>query len=149
MKVFRLALMASVFSFFAVESFAQVTSIPEQAKTNFATQYPTAQSVKWDNDVVNVNVRFDLDGQQMNAEYNNKGIWKNTLIDYTYDKVPESVKEGFKKSKYADRDVTDVKAVDLPGNVRQYRLKVEKNDVQKKYLYFNNDGRLVRDANTL
>lgn len=149
MKAVRQAILALVLSFFVVESFAQVTSIPEQAKTNFAAQYAGAQNVRWDNDLVNVNVRFDLDGQAMNAEYNNKGIWKHTYIDWTYDKLPEAVQDGLKKSKYADRTVKEVKAVDLPGNVRQYRLKVEKNDVQKKYLYFNPQGRLVRDANTI
>jgi hypothetical protein len=149
MKIVRVALLASVLSFFVVESFSQVTSIPEQAKTNFASQYPDAQNVRWDNDLVNVNARFDLDGQAMNAEYNNKGIWKHTYIDWTYEKLPSAVHDGLKKSKYADRTVKEVKAVDLPGNVRQYRLKVEKNDVQKKYLYFNPSGRLLRDANTI
>lgn len=149
MKTFRVALAAFALSFFVGESFSQVTSIPQEAKSNFAAQYPNAQNVRWDNDVVNVNVRFEQDGQQMNAEYNNKGIWKHTYIDWTYDKLPATVQEGLKKSKYADRDVKEVLAVDLPGNVRQYRLKMEKNDVQKKYLYFNSDGRLVRDANTI
>lgn len=130
-------------------AFAQVTSIPEQAKTNFAAQYPTAENVEWDNDLVNVNVRFTLDGESMNAEYSNRGIWKSTLKGTTYDQLPDAVKDGFKKSKYAEREVTDVKVVYLPGNVEQYRIKAEKNDLQKKYLYFNKEGRLVRDANTI
>jgi len=148
MKAIRFILVIS--SFFTLHNLnAQVTSIPEQAKTNFATQYPTAESVEWDNDLVNVNVRFILNGEKMNAEYNNRGIWKSTLKDWTYDQLPEVVKDGFKKSKFAEREVTDVKVVYLPGSVEQYRLKAEKNDVQKKYLYFNQEGRLVRDANTI
>jgi hypothetical protein len=148
MKALRFILVIS--SFFTLHNLnAQVTSIPEQAKTNFASQYPTAESVEWDNDLVNVNVRFILNGEKMNAEYNNRGIWKSTLKDWTYDQLPEAVKDGFKKSKFAEREVTDVKVVYLPGNVEQYRLKAEKNDVQKKYLYFNQEGRLVRDANTI
>jgi|SRR5688572_1950036 hypothetical protein len=149
MKTFRLVVMASLFSMFFVESFSQVTSIPDQAKVNFAKQYPGAQNVRWDNDVVNVNVRFDLDGEKMNAEYNNKGIWKHTYTESSFDKLPAAVTEGFKKSKYADREVTEVVVVDLPGNVKQYRIRAEKNDVQKKFLYFNPEGRLIRDANTI
>jgi hypothetical protein len=94
-------------------------------------------------------VRFEQDSSKMNAEYNNKGIWKNTLKDWSYDNLPEDVKEGFKKSKFADREVTDVKVVYFPGYVIQYRLRAEKNDVEKKFLYFNTEGRMVRSAVTL
>lgn len=148
MKWIRLSIVM-IASLFVVESFAQVTSIPATAKENFAKQYPGATNVRWDNDIVNVNVRFDFEGAQMNAEYNNKGTWKHTFKDFSYDQLPGAVVDGFKKSKYAGRDVTEVKAVYLPGNVTQYRLRVEKNDVQKKFLYFNPEGRLLRDANTL
>lgn len=123
---------------------AQVTTIPEQAKENFFKQYPEAKNVRWENDVVNVNVRFELDSSQMNAEYNNKGIWKKTLKDWSYEQLPGDVKDGFGKSKYGNRKVTDTKVLYLPGYVIQYRLKVEKSDVEKKYLFFNTSGRLLR-----
>ena len=134
---------------FSFISFSQVTKVPAAAKDNFGRQYPNAQNVNWDNDVIHVNASFELEGEEMNAEYNNKGIWKKTEKKWAYDKLPETVKDGFKKSKYADRGITETVIVYLPGDVQQYRLKVEKNDLQKKYLFFNNEGRLVRDALTL
>jgi hypothetical protein len=130
-------------------AFSQVTSIPQSAKDNFEKQYPTAENVEWDNDVINVNVRFTQNGEQMNAEYTNKGIWKNTYQNTTYENLPAEVQDGFNKSKYADRKVTDTKVIHYPAGVTQYRVKVEKNDLQKKYLYFDTSGKLVRDANTL
>ena len=138
-----------LFTLFSFTAFSQVTKVPQLAKDNFAQQYPTAQHASWDNDVINVNVRFELNGEKMNAEYSNKGIWKKTEKSWAYDKLPETVKDGFNKSKYADRGVTETVIVYLPGDVEQYRLKVEKNDLQKKYLFFNKDGRLVREAITL
>ena len=135
--------------FLSSQSFSQVTKIPQSAKENFAKQYPSAQNVNWDNDVINVNVRFELNGERMNAEYSNKGIWKKTEKDWTYSKLPDAIKDGFNKSKYADRGVTEAVIVYLPGDVEQYRLKVERNDLQKKYLFFNKDGRLVREAITI
>jgi len=123
---------------------SQVTSIPEQAKENFFKQYPDAKNVQWENDVVNVNVRFEQDSNKMNAEYNNKGIWKRNLKDWTYDKLTEDVKDGFKKSKYAGKQVLDVKVLYFPGYVIQYRIKVEKNNVENKFLFFNTEGRLIR-----
>ncbi len=124
--------------------FAQVTSIPEQAKENFFKQYPDAKNVQWQNDVVNVNARFEQDSNSLNAEYNNKGTWKWTLKEWTFDKLTTDIREGFSKSKYASRQVLEVKVLYLPGYVIQYRLKVEKNDIEKKFLFFNTEGRLVR-----
>ena len=149
MKTVRFFSLLTIMTFSLGVAFSQVTSVPKEAKNNFAKQYPEAQNVNWDNDVVNVNVRFELNGEKMNAEYNNKGIWKSTIQDFAYDRLPETVKEGFTKSKYADRKVADTKHIYYPGNVERYRLKVEKNDLQKKYLFFNTEGRLIRDANTL
>ena len=149
MKSIRLLIMTAVLSLFFVNVHSQVTSVPEQAKANFFKQYPDAANVQWQNDLINVNVRFEQDNNKLNAEYNNKGIWKSTLKDWTFDQLPADVKEGLEKSKYADREISDVKVVYLPGYVIQYRLRAEKNDVEKKYLFFSTQGRLLRTSVTL
>ena len=145
MKTNRLALFL-VFVIASVTSFSQVTSIPEQAKENFFRQYPDAKNVQWSNDVVNVNARFEQDSDKFNAEYNNKGIWKRTLKDWSYDKLNDEIKEGFMKSAFAGKQVLDVKVLYLPGYVIQFRLKVEKNNVENKFLFFNTEGRLLRTS---
>ena len=149
MKPLRLTFLFVLLFFMVAEGIAQVTSVPGQAKENFAKQYPDAENVEWDNDIIHVNVRFRLGDDEMNAEYNNKGVWKSTLKESNYEDLPTEVKDGFMKSKFAGRDISDVKVVYLPGNIIQYRLKAEKNDVQKKFLWFNDRGRLIRDSNTL
>jgi len=149
MKLIRLSLLTALFLMASVKIFSQVTSIPAAAKENFARQYPNAQNINWDNDIINVHVRFELDGFKMNAEYNNKGIWKDTFKDWSYEELPKEVQDGFNKSKYADQTVTEVKIVYYPANIEQYRLKVEKNDLQKKYLFFNTKGRLIRESITI
>lgn len=148
MKSIRITL-TFLFALLVHSGYSQITSVPKIAKDNFAAQYPAAEDVEWDNDIVKVNVRFTLNGEKMNAEYSNKGIWKNTYQHITYEALPAEVQDGFNKSKYADRQVTDAKKIYLPADVIQYRIKAEKNDLQKKYLYFNPNGKLVRDANTL
>ena len=149
MKFIRIFLAITLFQIAAVQAKSQVTSIPQQAKESFFKQYPDATNVKWENDLINVNVKFEQDSSKMNAEYNNKGIWKSTLKEFSYDQLPEDVKDGFKKSKYADRELVEVKMLYLPGYVIQYRLKTVKSDVEKKYLFFNTNGKLVRSAVTL
>ena len=148
MKLIRLFMIASLVLFFSEVS-AQVTKVPQAAKDNFAKQYPAAENVEWSNEVLNVTVSFTIDGEVMDAEYNNKGIWKSTLLDLPFEKFPAFVKDGFSKSKYADREVTDAKKVYFPGGVTQYRVKAERNDFEKKYLFFNENGQLVRETITL
>ncbi len=148
MKLLRFPFLITLIFFFN-EGFAQVTKVPQIAKDNFAKQYPKAENTEWTNAIISVNVQFELNGKSMNAEYNNKGIWKSTLQDESYDKLPADVQDGFKKSKYSDREVTDTKMIYYPGDVIQYRIKAEKNDVEKKYLFFDENGRLLRDAITL
>ncbi len=144
MKLNRLLVIGISILLSSSAGYAQITSIPELAKENFFKQYPDAKNVQWQNDVVNVNVRFEQDSNSLNAEYNNKGTWKWTLKEWTFDKLTTDIKEGFSKSKYASRQVLEVKVLYLPGYVIQYRLKVEKNDIEKKFLFFNTEGRLVR-----
>ena len=130
MKSIRLLVCLTTVLVISTAGNAQVTSIPEQAKENFFKQYP--------------DVRFEQDSNKMNAEYSNKGIWKRTLKEWTYDKLTSDVKEGFSKSKYAGMQVLDVEVLYLPGYVIQYRLKVSKNNVENKFLFFNTEGRLIR-----
>ena len=144
MKAIRLFTLVAALAFSSPVINAQVTSIPDQAKENFFKQYPDAKNVQWENDVVNVNARFEQDDNKMNAEYNNKGIWKRTLKDWSYEQLTEDIKQGFTKSKYGNKMVKDVKVLYLPGYVIQYRLKVEKNNMESKFLFFNTEGRLIR-----
>ncbi len=145
----KLMILLLVTGSFVFSAGAQVTKVPQSAKDNFAKQYPSAQNVEWENEVLNATVRFEINDEQMIAEYSNKGIWKSTLKTITPGALPETVNTGFKLSKYSDWEVTDTKIVYYPGDITQYRLKVEKNDLQKKYLYFNTEGKLLRDSITL
>lgn len=131
------------------QSFAQLREIPKIVRENFAQQYPMATDVDFDDDLFDVNVEFTLDGEKMTAEYSNKGIWRHTEKKWNLDKAPEAVKDGFKKSKYADREVREVVMIYYPGNIIQYRIKTEKSALEKKYLYFNPEGRLLRESITI
>jgi len=146
MKLIRFFTLLLLLQFCVSHSQAQVTTVPEQAKTNFFRQYPDAKNIEWKNDVVNVNVRFEQDDNHLFAEYNNKGIWKWTLKDFSFDLLPADVKEGFSKCKYGGREVIETKVLYLPGYVIQYRIKVEKSELEKKYVFFNGDGKMLRST---
>jgi hypothetical protein len=136
------------FILISVVSFSQVREIPAAVKETFTSQYPTAENAEYEDNLVSVQVHFQLNGEKMVASYNNKGRWKDTEKDWSYDQLPEVVKEGFQKSKYAEWKVTDVRIIYRPGGTDRYRIKAEKNDIQKKNIFFNKSGRLVDDSLT-
>src|SRR5688500_14332172 len=128
---------------------AQVRDIPEAVKETFSSQYPGAENVTYEDNLVSVQVHFQVNGEKLIAAYNNKGRWKDTEKNWSFDQLPEAVKDGFQKSKYADWKVSDVKMIYRPGGSDRYRIKVEKNDLQKKNVFFNKAGRLVEDSITV
>lgn len=140
-------LSAVLFSFLFVK--AQVREIPQAVKDAFTHQYPKADDVAYKDQLVKVNVQFTLDGENYIASYNNKGAWKGSEKEWAFDKLSDAVKDGFSKSKYADWDSDGVSVILLPGGTQQYRILVKKNDFQKKYLFFNTQGRLLREAITI
>jgi hypothetical protein len=135
--------------FAGLPAFAQIGKIPKAVEETFANQYREASNIEFKSQLVSVDVHFELDGEAMTASYTNKGIWKETLKPSTFDDLPQEVKDGFQKSKYADREVENVTVLYLPGGLTQYRLKAKKSGVEKKYLIFNPKGRLLRESITL
>jgi hypothetical protein len=140
-----------IFSFLmaGIVSFAQIREIPKEVRENFSRQYPMATDVDFNDNLLNINIQFTLNKEEWSAEYNNKGIWKHSEKKYDFDSLPEAVKDGFQKSKYADREVKSVIVLYYPGDIIQYRIKAEKSAVEKKYLYFNPQGRLLRETITI
>ena len=140
-----------IISFLSIHfiSNAQVRQVPEIVKEIFENQYPKTDVQEYDDLLVKVVVKFTLDSAEMKATYTNKGVWKGTDKDISYSAVPAEVKDGFGKSKYADWTVRESTQMYLPGGANQYRLRVKKNDLQLKYLFFNTSGRLLRTSITL
>lgn len=128
---------------------AQIRDIPKAVEETFTNQYKGATGVEYKDQLVRVDVHFELEGEQMIASYSNKGVWKETQKAWEFEKLPQEVKDGFDKSKFADRDVDETVVIYLPGGTEQYRILAKKNNVEKKYLFFNPKGRLLRTSITL
>ena len=129
--------------------YAQIRKIPAEVTEAFKAKYPDAQKVEWKAEISDFEATFTLNGFEMTAEFSSKGKWKETNKKMNFDAVPNAVKDGFKKSKYADWAITSVVEIDKNSESLQYRIEVKKSAVQKKYLFFNTNGKLVRDAVTI
>lgn len=138
-----------LFSLWAGNANAQLRDVPPVVKEVFEKQYPTAQNVEYKDLLASVQVHFTLDGEKHIAKYNTKGVWRETEKEWNFGHLADAVKDGFSKSKYADWEVEETKVVYRAPDTELYRIKVKKNDLQKKYLLFNGEGRLLTEDITL
>lgn len=145
----RLVLALAAAFILSFNASAQLREIPKEVKQAFESQYPAAQKAEYRDNLIDVHVVFYIDSIRMVAEYTNKGVWKETEKGYSYDKVDQEIKDGFAKSKYADWPVTEATIIEMPGNEERIRIKVEKGELTKRYLFFNKQGRLVKESFTL
>ena len=137
------------FTLLVINVFGQVREIPKEVKETFTRQYSGAENIRFEDNIVNVQVHFTLNGENMVASYYNKGRWTGTEKEWTFEQLSQDVKSGFEKSKYADWKILDTKVIYRPGGTERYKIKVEKNELQKKNLFFNKNGRLVDDSITI
>jgi hypothetical protein len=130
-------------------TFAQIRKIPAEVTNAFQEKYPDAKSVEWRDKLSSFTASFQLDSTTYIAQFSNKGEWENTeeAIDDT--ELPEEVKAGFDKSRYADWNMGQVTKIELPGDQFQYKIEVAKGDIKKRNLYFNSEGRMLKDKITL
>ena len=147
----RICSLAVAFVIFGFSVSAQIREIPKEIRETFFNQYPKAENTEIKDQLLQVKVHFSMEGEKYIATYNNKGEWKESEKETTFEKLSEVVKDGFNKSKFAGKEwkIAETKIIFLPDGGEQARIKVEKNDLQKKYLYFNKDGRLLRETITL
>lgn len=144
-KTIVLMLLLSGFLFGQVH--AQIRKIPAAVTDAFKAKYPNAQNVEWKAQISDFEADFTLNGAQMTAEFSSKGEWKETDTKMSFDALPQAVKDGFKKSKYADWTPGSVTYIEKNNGAHEYKIYAEKSSlVQKKFLYFSDQGQLIRDT---
>ena len=133
----------------AATSVAQVRKIPSEVTEAFKQKYPTATNVEWRDKLSNFSAVFESDNVQYEARFNSKGEWQLTENEIEESDLPEVVKDGFDKSKYADWEIGKIHKIELSDGSFQYRIEAVKSDVRKKNLSFNSEGRLIKDRITI
>ena len=138
-----------VLLFSVTTAFAQVRKIPSEVTEAFKSKYPTATNVEWRYKLSSFSAVFEEGDQQYEAKFNSKGEWQLTENEIEENDLPEEVREGYEKSKYAEWEMGKVHKIELADGSLQYRIESVKSDVRKKNLYFNSDGRLIKDRITI
>jgi hypothetical protein len=126
---------------------AQVRNIPATVTDAFKQKFPSAASVSWKDKLTNFEASFKMGNRSYTASFNKDGALKRTEKIISYDELPADVKAGFSKSKYAGWKKGTIAEVSETDDGFRYRIFVEKNKVQKKFIYFNSEGQLVKEGN--
>lgn len=130
-------------------SVAQVRKIPSEVTEAFKEKYPNATHVEWRDKLSNFSAVFESENINYVARFNSKGEWQLTENEIEESDLPELVRDGFDKSKYAEWEIGIIHKIELADGSFQYRIEAIKNDVVKKNLSFNSEGRLIKDRITI
>lgn len=145
-KIIYYCLMLGLAFTFNAAAHAQVRKIPAVVTEAFRSKYPTALNVEWRDRLSGFTAVFDLDNVHYEAKFTNKGFWENTENKLAEADIPAAVKDGFSKSKYAEEwTIKKAYKIAMKEDKTQYRLEIGKGDIQKKHLFFDPSGRLLRD----
>ena len=129
---------------------AQVRKLPAEVTEAFRQKYPTAMNVEWRDRLSGFTATFDQNNVHYEAKFTNKGFWQSTENKMPTSELSPAIKDGFQKSKYAEEwTIKQVYKIALREDKTQYRVEIQKNDIQKKQLFFDSTGRMLRDNITL
>ncbi len=135
--------------FVVVFTDAQIRKIPAEVTDAFAARYPHATKVEWKDKLQYFEASFELNSAVISADFSSKGEWQSSERTMDFDQLSVEVKDGFAKSKYADWDKKSVAEIQELGQPLQYKINISKSDLQKKNLFFDANGKLLKDNITL
>ncbi|HEX6916414.1 MAG TPA: PepSY-like domain-containing protein [Chitinophagaceae bacterium] len=145
MKKILLILMLGCF--LGVSAHAQLRDIPAAVTNAFHDKFPGATDVSWKDHGTNFQAEFKMNGTDYEADFNKKGMLKRTEKTISYEALPDAVKTAFTASKYSSWERGSVAEVSDHDHALRYRIFVEKNTIQKKFIYFDKNGKLVKTGN--
>lgn len=128
---------------------AQFRKIPAVVTDAFRAKYANASGLEWKDKLTSFEADFTSGDKEMKAFFSSKGDWIKTETKHTYNSLPAAVKDGFKKSKFADLSVLDVTQIDTKDEGVQYKVVVKKNEYSKRNLVFSKTGQLLSDNASL
>jgi hypothetical protein len=129
---------------------AQLRKIPSEVTEAFKAKFPEAEKVEWKDKLTYFQAQFAIGEDQMSADFSNEGEWQQTEKKISFEELPEEVKDGLNKSKYADWTPGSVTLIEKDEDIRQYKIYVEKSSlIQKKFLFFTPEGRLEREVQSI
>lgn len=128
---------------------AQFRDIPSAVTNAMKEKYPKATDIKWEDKVSSFQAKFLLDGKTQEARFKKDGTWEVTEKAILFEEMPKVVQDAFNASEYKKWTLRTVAALENNQGGKEFRIYVRNNTVNRKYLYYGEDGKLLRDAYNL
>ena len=147
MKKIALALLVTIV--ITTVTTAQLRKIPAKVTEAFKSQFITTEQLEWKDNITNFEAQFSQGGVSKFAKYNREGTWIETSSIIAFEGLTAEIKDGFEKSKYATWEIKTVSIIEQPNKVVMYKILVKNDDIQKRNLFFNRKGQLLKDNITI
>jgi hypothetical protein len=132
-----------VFSISFVPAFSQKNA-PENVKKEFEKKYPAAQAVKWASEEANEwEAEFKIDGTEMSASFDIKGVWLETESEISTKDLPSSVTNTIAKN-FAGFKTGEVSANETP-KMKGYEVELTKGETSLEVI-FDNSGKVIKNT---
>jgi hypothetical protein len=125
---------------------AQFRDIPAAVTSAMKEKYPNATEVSWEDKVNYFQAKFLDEGKRQEARFKKDGKWEVTEKVLLFEELPSAVQEAFNASEYKKWTLRTVAALDNSEGGKEFRVYVRNNTVQRKYLYYGEDGKLLRES---
>ncbi len=118
--------------------------IPARITDAFQARYAGATHVEWKHQVGDYKASFNIGENQLMAKFDSKGRWLESEKMLQKDKLPMTVKNSLKKSKYSQWIIVSSYEEYLPNEKPYYHLTAAKGDFNKKSLKFDHRGQMIK-----
>ena len=120
------------------------SQVPVAVRTTFETMYPNVITVEWEKNRGYYLAEFWHQSSMTEVWFDEKGEWRMTETDISFDNLPESVYTVYQESLYANWRIDDIDKFERPTETF-YLLEIEKNDQRDRNLFYAEDGTLLKD----
>jgi hypothetical protein len=125
-------------AFISVPAFAK---IPAKVTDAFQARYAHATNVEWKHVIGKYEADFNMGKYQLEAKFDRKGGWLESEKTLSKDRLPLSVRNNIKKSKYGQWKIKSSFQEYLPNEKPAYRVMVTKGDFVFRNLKFDHRGK--------
>ncbi|HEY4876890.1 MAG TPA: PepSY-like domain-containing protein [Puia sp.] len=129
----------------ALISVPALAKIPAKVTDAFQTRYAHATNVEWKHFIGKYEADFNMGKYQLEAKFDSKGAWPESEKTLSKDRLPLSVKNNIKKSKYSQWKMKSSFEEYLPNEKPEYLVTVTKGDFLFRNLRFDHSGQLMKE----
>lgn len=146
MKRVLVIMLAASFVIGSNNLFAQLRDVPSEVTNSLKAKYPDAADVSWDDKITSFQASFKSNGAAYQARFSKDGEWKESEKAILLEDAPAAVKNSFNSTKFKDWTMQNVAMLEMANGGTEYRIYVHNNSVKRKYLFFNEEGKLIKES---